>query len=247
MFCSRPSVASLVVHYTGAPCIFRGLLHSFARKYLHARGTWFCSDMPVEVPKKQKWKNGHKSSCNMKVRHVEIRICFLFLWWCNFSTSNLFFFFFFPQLKELTIIWAGVDPRLLFSLLFPMGTYVAIGIILCNIRAACTAEGGWEKMASFVIIYSVLYLPICTLSDNALLNKRTQEMEYKENVSMNSNICHIWLSVKRRKQSGRSVLLRTSKVLLGAFKSSVFFAITLLLRFFLQINFPKSRWIKENC
>lgn len=42
-------------------------------------------------------------------------------------------------------------------------------------------------MASFVIIYSVLYLPICTLSDNALLNKRTQEMECKENVSMNSN------------------------------------------------------------
>lgn len=109
------------------------------------------------------------------------------------SVLVICFFFFFPQLKELTIIWAGADPRLLFSFLFPMGTFVAIGIILCNIRAACTAEGGWEKMASFVIIYSVLYLPICTLSDNALLNKRTQEMEYKENVSLNSNICHIWI------------------------------------------------------
>lgn len=42
-------------------------------------------------------------------------------------------------------------------------------------------------MASFVIIYSVQYLPICTLADNALLNKKTQEMEYEENVSMNSN------------------------------------------------------------
>lgn len=91
MFCNTTSAAGFVVHYRGAPCIFRGLLHTFACKYLHVSETWFCSDMPVEITMKK--ENGHKSSCNMKVRHAMIRISFFFLllWWCNFSTANEFF------------------------------------------------------------------------------------------------------------------------------------------------------------
>lgn len=71
-------------------------------------------------------------------------------------------------------------------------------------------------MASFVIIYSVLYLPICTLADNALLNKKTQEMEYKENVSMNSNALSFFTrgwsdTAEHLERTGKGVLLRTVK------------------------------------
>lgn len=56
MFCNTTtSVTRFVVHYRGAPCIFRGLLHTCACKYLHVSETWFCSDMPVEIPKQQNW------------------------------------------------------------------------------------------------------------------------------------------------------------------------------------------------
>lgn len=49
------------------------------------------------------------------------------------------------------------------------------------------SRGRMRENGLLVIIYSVLYLPICTLADNAPLNKKTQEMESKENVSMNPN------------------------------------------------------------
>ncbi len=50
------------------------------------------------------------------------------------------------------------------------------------------SRGRMRENGLLYIIYSVLYLPICTLADNTLLNKKTQEMEYKENLSMNSKV-----------------------------------------------------------
>ncbi len=60
MFCNKTSVAGFVVHYRGAPCIFRGLLHTFPCKYLHVNETWFCSGMLVDTKLSQ-----HESApCN---------------------------------------------------------------------------------------------------------------------------------------------------------------------------------------
>lgn len=154
MFCNTTSVAGFVVHYRGAPCIFRGLLHTFPCKYLHVNETWFCSGMLVDTKTLAAWK------CAMQWLE-SVFYCY------GDVTSVLLMNFFFSQLKELTVMMSRGWSQASFTLSFPMGAYVAIEIILCNIRAACTAEGGWEKMASFVIIYSVLYLPICTLADNA--------------------------------------------------------------------------------